>query len=48
MFAALYGLPTVVLRVFMTYGPGQYASKLIPSTVAPRRAAAALKRAQQG
>jgi nucleoside-diphosphate-sugar epimerase len=33
MFASLYGLPTVILRVLMAYGPGQHRSKLIPSTI---------------
>jgi nucleoside-diphosphate-sugar epimerase len=31
MFHALYGLPVVIVRPFMTYGPRQRASKLIPS-----------------
>lgn len=31
MFSALYGSPVVLLRPFMTYGPGQHPSKLIPS-----------------
>lgn len=30
MFHALYGLPAVIVRPFMTYGPGQSPSKLIP------------------
>jgi nucleoside-diphosphate-sugar epimerase len=31
MFSALYGLPVVVLRIFMTYGPGQQdETKLVP------------------
>ena len=31
MFHELYGAPVVMLRPFMTYGPGQALSKLIPS-----------------
>jgi len=31
MFHELFATPTVILRTFMTYGPGQHASKLIPS-----------------
>jgi nucleoside-diphosphate-sugar epimerase len=31
MFHELFGTPTVILRTFMTYGPAQHASKLIPS-----------------
>jgi nucleoside-diphosphate-sugar epimerase len=34
MFRALYGLPVVLLRPFMTYGPGQGREKLIPYVVA--------------
>ena len=30
MFFKLYGLPVVNLRIYMTYGPGQEAGKLIP------------------
>ncbi len=33
MFQALYGTPTVILRTYMTYGPGQDARKLIPSVI---------------
>jgi nucleoside-diphosphate-sugar epimerase len=33
MFHALYNTPVVILRTFMTYGPGQACDKLIPSTV---------------
>lgn len=34
MFAALFGLPVVVLRVFMVYGPGQRdESKLVPYVI---------------
>jgi nucleoside-diphosphate-sugar epimerase len=33
MFHALYGAPVVILRPFMTYGPGQAPSKLIPSVI---------------
>ena len=33
MFHALYGTPVVIVRTFMTYGPGQDASKLIPYVV---------------
>lgn len=33
MFQALYGTPTVVLRTYMTYGPGQDSQKLIPATI---------------
>ena len=33
MFHALYGLPTVVVTPFMTYGPGQDSQKLIPSVI---------------
>ena len=31
MFHELYGAPVVILRPFMTYGPGQAPSKLIPA-----------------
>ncbi len=31
MFHELFATPTVILRTFMTYGPGQHATKLIPS-----------------
>lgn len=31
MFHELYGAPVVILRPFMTYGPGQALSKLIPT-----------------
>ena len=31
MFHSLYQTPVVILRPFMTYGPGQATSKLIPS-----------------
>ena len=33
MFQVLYGTPTVILRTFMTYGPGQDVRKLIPSVI---------------
>ena len=33
MFYELYGLPVVMLRPFMTYGPGQKAHKVIPYTI---------------
>ncbi|MDR4481965.1 MAG: NAD-dependent epimerase/dehydratase family protein [Nitrospirales bacterium] len=33
MFHGLYGTPLVILRTFMTYGPGQDFRKLIPSVV---------------
>jgi UDP-glucose 4-epimerase len=33
MFHRLYGLPVVMTRIFMTYGPGQPAKKLIPHSV---------------
>ncbi len=33
MFHALYGLPLVILRPFLTYGPGQEPTKLIPYTI---------------
>jgi len=33
MFQALYGTPTVILRTYMTYGPGQDTRKLIPSVI---------------
>jgi nucleoside-diphosphate-sugar epimerase len=33
MFAALYGLPVTVLRLMMTYGPGQKDYKVIPYTI---------------
>lgn len=33
MFHALYGTPVVIVRTFMTYGPGQDSRKLIPSVV---------------
>jgi UDP-glucose 4-epimerase len=33
MFHRLYGLPIVMTRIFMTYGPGQSAKKLIPHCI---------------
>lgn len=33
MFAELYGTPVVNLRPFMTYGPGQHPTKVVPSTI---------------
>lgn len=33
MFHTLYGVPVVILRPFMTYGPGQDSNKLIPSVI---------------
>ena len=33
MFHRLYGTPVVVARLFMTYGPGQEPSKVVPSTI---------------
>jgi UDP-glucose 4-epimerase len=34
MFHALYGVPTVILRIFMVYGPGQRdARKLVPYVI---------------
>lgn len=33
MFHALYGTPTVMVRLFMTYGPGQAPDKVIPYTI---------------
>lgn len=33
MFYALYGTPVVILRTYMTYGPGQDTEKLIPSVI---------------
>lgn len=33
MFHALYQTPVVVLRLFMTYGPGQRERKIIPYTI---------------
>ena len=33
MYHALYGTPVVILRPFMTYGPGQDTKKLIPSVI---------------
>lgn len=33
MFHALYGTPTVIVRTFMTFGPGQNTQKLIPSVI---------------
>ena len=33
MFHALYGTPVVILRSYMTYGPGQAINKLIPSII---------------
>ena len=33
MFQALYGVPVVIARPFMTYGPGQDSKKLIPYVV---------------
>jgi nucleoside-diphosphate-sugar epimerase len=33
MFHQLYGVPVTMLRLFMTYGPGQKAYKLIPYTI---------------
>jgi nucleoside-diphosphate-sugar epimerase len=34
MFRALYGTPVVIMRPFMTYGPGQAPEKLVPSVTA--------------
>jgi len=34
MFHKLYGLPTVMTRIYMTYGPGQSPKKLIPHSIA--------------
>jgi nucleoside-diphosphate-sugar epimerase len=33
MFHALYAVPAVIVRLFMTYGPSQAADKIIPSTI---------------
>ncbi len=33
MFHQLYGVPVTILRLFMTYGPGQKPYKLIPYTI---------------
>lgn len=33
MFHALHSTPVVILRPFMTYGPGQHPSKLVPSVI---------------
>jgi nucleoside-diphosphate-sugar epimerase len=33
MFSTIYDLPVVILRIFMTYGPGQDARKLIPHVI---------------
>src|SRR5262249_37442274 len=33
MFHSLFQVPVVILSPFMTYGPGQAANKLIPSTI---------------
>jgi len=33
MFHSLYGTPAVILRPYMTYGPGQHPRKLIPSLI---------------
>jgi nucleoside-diphosphate-sugar epimerase len=33
MFQALYGVPVVNLRIFMTYGPGQLARKVVPYVI---------------
>ncbi len=33
MFHQLYGLPVVMTRIFMTYGPGQSVKKLIPHSI---------------
>jgi UDP-glucose 4-epimerase len=33
MCQATYGTPAVIVRPFMTYGPGQHGSKLIPSVI---------------
>jgi UDP-glucose 4-epimerase len=33
MFHQLYGLPVVMTRIFMTYGPGQSLKKLIPHSI---------------
>ncbi len=38
MFHRLYGTPVVMARIFMAYGPGQPAWKLIPSTISRLRA----------
>jgi UDP-glucose 4-epimerase len=34
MFHHLYGLPVVMTRIFMTYGPGQSVKKVIPHSIA--------------
>ncbi|HVZ90247.1 MAG TPA: NAD(P)-dependent oxidoreductase [Rhizomicrobium sp.] len=33
MYHALYGAPVAILRPFMVYGPGQAASKIVPSVI---------------
>jgi UDP-glucose 4-epimerase len=33
MFHALFGLPAVVLRLFMVYGPGEHLHKLVPYVI---------------
>jgi nucleoside-diphosphate-sugar epimerase len=33
MFHDLYGLPVVIARIFMAYGPGQPARKVIPAAI---------------
>jgi len=33
MFHQLYGTPVVIVRPFMTYGPGQHREKIIPHTI---------------
>lgn len=33
MFHALYGTPVVIVRPFMTYGPGQQSHKLVPHVI---------------
>jgi UDP-glucose 4-epimerase len=33
MFHALFGVPAVVLRLFMVYGPGEHVHKLVPYVI---------------
>jgi UDP-glucose 4-epimerase len=48
MFHRLYGLPVVMTRIFMTYGPGQSPKKLIPHSIAGMRRGDPLKIASPG
>jgi nucleoside-diphosphate-sugar epimerase len=48
MFYELYDLPVVMTRIFMTYGPGQSAKKVIPHSIACMLRGDSLKIASPG